>query len=76
LHRDCGSGTLQPAREGGASHIFRAPAAAVVASHDGGLTVFVAKDRGEVTGTRVSVIETDYSKGAVADAAKRGEDEL
>lgn len=38
-----------------------APAAAIVASHDGGLTVFAAPEREKVFGTRVSVFESDSS---------------
>ncbi len=35
-----------------------APAAAIVASHDGGVTVFASKGEGCVTGSRVSLIES------------------
>lgn len=39
-----------------ASH---SPASAIVASHDGGITVFASTEEGVVTGTRVSMIRSD-----------------
>lgn len=35
------------------------PAGAVVASHDGGLTVFASVDKGQVVGSRISLIRSD-----------------
>ena len=46
-----------------------APAGALVASHDGGLTVFAALKNGEVLGSRISTIGSTSKKNAAPDAS-------